>query len=214
VGLKEAQPLRLEDRNGTLVPENVVRPAELFRLGHLGRENGNGGGVIHAAPDKETLAAGRQSGGDQQVAVLPEVERVFEQERDVRHEQGRAQFAGGGQRFKTFLADPRVDDRLELGAGSGIGENPATQRGPIDRARGVDDRDPETGGDGGTHLAGCRQQSVDTGVGIENHRVATEPREDATSRGLAAGNAAAETENKHATSLAGALGGDQPPNPQ
>ena len=149
MGLKEARQLRLEDKGWALVPKNMVCPAEFLFLGHLGRQDRPGGRVVQPAPLAKTPEAGRQSGGDQQVAFLPEVERVLKEQRNVRHEQGRRKFAGGSQRFKTFLAHPGMEHCLEILACRIVAEHQAPQDRPVDPAGFVDDPIPEACDDRG-----------------------------------------------------------------
>jgi hypothetical protein len=179
----------------------MVGPAELLLLRHLRGENGSDGGIIEAIPVAEPPVPGFETGRHQKVSVLSEIEGVLEQERNVRHEQGRRESAGGSQRFKTFLPHPGMNDRLKVPAGRRIAKNGLPERRAVDRARRTDHPPAKPGTDGGNDGRIAPKQAVHTGIRVEDHRTgANFPKDPARGR-FPAGDPAAEAEDEHGPRL-------------
>jgi hypothetical protein len=198
VELEEAPELRFKDSDRTFVPENMIRTAELFFLGHLGREDGVDRGIVEAVSLPQSLASGFVSGGDEKIRVLTEVEAVLEEKRNIRNEEGRAQFAGGCRRFKTFLANPGMDDPFQILPGGGIPEDNLPQGRATDRPVRSQNSRAKPGGYRFGHLPGLPEKRVNTGVRIENHGAGKDLRKEAASGGFPAGDSPAKAEDMHA----------------
>ena len=195
--LEEALQLRFKDRGRPFVPEDVIRPADLLFLKHLCCKNGINGGVVEAVALAQPLAACRVAGSDQEISFLTKIEAVLEQKRDVRNEQGRPQFAGGSQRFKTFLANPRVQNGFQVFPRGRVTEYPAAKGGPVHSPVLIQNPVPESIGNGSRSLPVSRQERVHAGIGVENHGIRLQPGNRPAGRGFPAGNAAAEAEDTH-----------------
>ena len=198
--LEEAPELRFKNIGRPFVPENMVRTAELFFLGHLGRENGVDGGIVESISLPQPAASRFVSGSDEKIGVLTEVESVLEEKRDVRNEEGRAQFAGGCRRFKTFLAHPWMDDALQILPGGRVPEDDPAQGRPADRAIGGENLATETRGNRLRHVARAIHEGVDAGIRIEDDGSGVKLRENPASGGLPAGDPSAEAEDVHTES--------------
>jgi len=190
--------LRFEDSGRAFVPENMIRTAELFFLGHLGREYGVDRGIVEAVSFPQSPASSFVSGGDEKIRVLTEVESVLEEKRNIRNEEGRAQFAGGRRRFKTFLTDPGVDNLLQVLPGPGILENDLPQCRAVHRSIRGQNTAAEAGGDRRRDRARLSKELVDAGIRIEDHSPRHDLPDQPAGGRFPAGDSAAEPEEMHA----------------
>ncbi|WP_265594426.1 hypothetical protein [Haloferula sp. BvORR071] len=190
--------MRFQQGGRSFIPEDMIGPAELFFLGHLGRENGIDRGIVETVAFPQTLAAGFLAGSHQKIGFLTEVESVLEEKRDVRDKEGRPHSAGGCRRFKTFLADPRMQDSLEFLPRRVIPEDLAAQNFAPHRTAFIQHLGSEALRNSAGNFSRSGEQPVHTSVGIENHRPRAKFPEDLASGRFAAGDPTAQAEHMHA----------------
>lgn len=134
---------------------------------------------------------------DDEHALLAEFEPFFEEQRNVRHEKVRPTLARGLEEIKTFLRDPRVEDRFEPQPGVIVGKHAPAQEVPVDPALGVERLIAEGLAHETRHLGIRLEQAVHGGIAVEQDHRGDELAQVAADGGFARRDAAGECHHVH-----------------